>query len=248
MFKRISFDYSDTTVLITGGSNGIGHACAKAYQDAGATVIITGRQKSASDYDNDLQGLQYHQLELDSTGNIDSLFSSLSSLDILINNAGGTQKDEWSIEGFNKSLDVNLNSSFAMATHCKELLMQSKLEGGASIIGIASMTSFFGSEWTPGYGPAKTGVVGLARMLGHSWGKDGLRCNAIAAGLTKSNLTSYVIENMPEIVESSLQRQGIKRLGEGDDIASMVLYLTSPAASWVTGQTIAVDGGFSTGL
>ena len=79
MFKRISFDYSDTTVLITGGSNGIGHACAKAYQDAGATVIITGRQKSASDYDNDLQGLQYHQLELDSTGNIDSLFSSLSS-------------------------------------------------------------------------------------------------------------------------------------------------------------------------
>jgi len=81
-----------------------------------------------------------------------------------------------------------------------------------------------------------------------SWGASGVRANAVAAGLTRSNLTAAVIDGMPEMVNGMFARQGLKRVGEAEDIANAVLFLTSPAASWITGQTLAVDGGFSTGM
>lgn len=248
MFNGIEYDYSGAKVLITGGSNGIGLACARAYQAAGAGVTITGRKASADAYDHDLSGFDYRPLDVGSRDEVIALAGSLTALDILINNAGGTQADEWSHDGFDQSLTINLASAFHLSTACKPLLEASKCDGGASIIGIASMTSFFGSEWTPGYGPAKAGVVQLAKTLGQSWGKHGIRANAVAAGLTRSNLTAAVIDHMPDMLEETFVRQGLKRVGEAEDIAAAVLFLTSPAASWITGQTLAVDGGFTTGM
>ena len=110
------------------------------------------------------------------------------------------------------------------------------------------MTSYFGFEWTPGYGPAKAGLVQLMKTLGMSWGQSGIRANAVAAGLTRSKLTAPVLENMQDMVDETLKRQGLKRTGEPIDIAAAVLFLTSPAASWITGQTLPVDGGFTTGM
>lgn len=248
MFKGIQYDYNNTRVLVTGGSNGIGLACAKAYQAAGAQVTITGRKAEAADYDHDLSGLDYRQLDVADRQQLLALAASLEALDILINNAGGTQADEWGHDGFDQSLNVNLASAFHLSTACKPLLEASAFEGGASIIGIASMTSYFGSEWTPGYGPAKAGIVQLAKTLGQSWGKNNIRANAVAAGLTRSNLTAGVIEHMPDMLAETFVRQGVKRVGEGTDIAAAVLFLSSPAASWITGQTLAVDGGFTTGM
>jgi NAD(P)-dependent dehydrogenase (short-subunit alcohol dehydrogenase family) len=115
-------------------------------------------------------------------------------------------------------------------------------------MGIASMTTYFGYEWTPGYGAAKAGLSQLVKTLGISWGPLGIRANAVAAGMTRTNLTAPVIDGMPEMIEGMLTRQGVKRVGEPEEIASAVLYLTSPASAWVTGQTLAVDGGFSTGM
>lgn len=248
MFKGIHYDYSGASVLVTGGSNGIGLACARAYQEAGARVTITGRRAKASDYDHDLAAFSYQQLDVSSRDQLLNLASNLKTLDILINNAGGTQADEWGHDGFDESIAINLSSAFHLSTACKPLLEASDFEGGASIIGIASMTSYFGSEWTPAYGPAKAGIVQMAKTLGHCWGKFGIRANAVAAGLTRSNLTAGVIDGMPEMLEESFARQGIKRVGEGEDIAAAVLFLTSPAASWITGQTLPVDGGFTVGM
>ncbi|MBB3048266.1 NAD(P)-dependent dehydrogenase (short-subunit alcohol dehydrogenase family) [Litorivivens lipolytica] len=248
MFKGISFDYTGATVLITGGSNGIGLACAKAYRDAGAEVILTGRRPKAEDYDHDLSGFIYTPLDVSDRSALIDLANSLDTLDILINNAGGTQADEWEHDGFDQSLAINLNSAFHLSTACRPLLEASEWEGGASIIGIASMTSYFGSAWTPAYGPAKAGIVQLMKTFGHNWGQYGIRANAVAAGLTRTNLVAPVIEHMPDMVDETLTRQGIKRLGEAEDIAAAVLFLTSPAASWITGQTLPVDGGFTVGM
>lgn len=250
MFKGVQYDYRGATVLVTGGSNGIGLACARAYREAGAQVIITGRRAAAADYDHghDLAGFEYHQLDVSDRGAVIALAEKLSSLDILINNAGGTQADEWSHEGFDQSLEINLASAFHLSTACRPLLEASDFEGGASIIGIASMTSYFGSEWTPAYGPAKAGIVQMMKTFGHCWGKYGIRANAVAAGLTRTNLVAGVIDHMPEMIEETFARQGLKRLGEVDDIAAAVLFLTSPAASWITGQTLPVDGGFTVGM
>ena len=243
MFQGIEYDYNGAHVLITGGSNGVGYACAKAYLSAGASVTITGRKADASDYDNDLTGMNYRQLDVSCKEQLITLANSLTALDILVNNAGGTQADEWGHDGFDQSLQVNLASAFHLATACKPLLEASAFSGGASVIGIASMTSYFGSEWTPGYGPAKAGLVQLAKTLGHSWGSSGIRANCVAAGFTRSNLTSIVIDNAPQMVEDMFIRQGIKRVGEADDIAAAVAFLVSDAASYITGETINVNGG-----
>ncbi len=248
MFKGVSFDYGGARVLVTGGSNGIGLAIARAYREAGAEVIITGRRADALDYEHDLAGLAYRQLDVSSLEALTTLADSLEGLDILVNNAGGALADEWGHAGFAEALNVNLASAFHLSSACKPLLQASEFEGGASIIGIASMTSFFGHEWTPGYGAAKAGLVQLVKTLGISWGPLGIRANAVAAGMTRTNLTAPAIEGMPEMIEGMFTRQGLKRVGEADDIAGAVLFLTSPAASWITGQTLAVDGGFSTGM
>ena len=110
------------------------------------------------------------------------------------------------------------------------------------------MTSYFGFEWTPGYGPAKAGLVQMVKTLGMSWGKLGIRANAVAAGLTRTNLTAFTLDNMQDMVDATMDRQGLKRPGTPEDIAAAVLFLTSPAASWITGQTLPVDGGFTTGM
>ncbi len=248
MFPGINFDYAGAAVLVTGGTSGIGLGCARGYRDAGADVIITGRKPAAADYDADIDGMAYRQLDV---GNRDALYAlagSLPRLDILVNNAGGMQGDEWQPDAFDESIAVNLTSVFHLSNACRDLLAASDFPGGASVIGIASMTSYFGFEMTPGYGPAKGGLVQLMKTLGMSWGKLGIRANAVAAGLTHSAFTSVMFEHMPEMVEETLQRQGLKRAGVPEDIAAAVLFLSSPAASWITGQTLPVDGGFSTGM
>lgn len=248
MFNGINFDYTGATVLVTGGTSGIGLACAQGYRDAGAIVIVTGRQRSAAEYEADLQGMEYRQLDVANRDELYALGGSLQQLDILVNNAGGVQGNEWEADAFDQSVGVNLSSVFHLSSACKDLLAKSAFPGGASVIGIASMASYFGFAWTPGYGPAKAGLVQLMKTLGMSWGQLGIRANAVAAGLTRSNLTAAVIDTMPDMVDETLRRQGLKRTGEPQDIAAAVLFLTSPAAAWITGQTLPVDGGFTTGM
>jgi len=248
MFKGITYDYAGATVLVTGGSSGIGLACAQEYRDAGAEVIVTGRKGSASDYGTDLSEMTYRQLDVADRDALYALAGSLTKLDILVNNAGGLQGNEWEADAFDASIGVNLSSVFHLSVACKDLLAASRFPGGASVVGIASMASYFGFAWTPGYGPAKAGLVQLMKTLGMSWGELGIRANAVAAGLTRSNLTTAVLDTMPDMVDETLRRQGLKRTGEPPDIAAAVLFLTSPAASWITGQTLPVDGGFTTGM
>lgn len=248
MNNRVVYDYSDAHVLVTGGSNGIGLAIARAYAAAGASVTITGRKPTAADYDHDLSAFAYLPLDVGSRQAVLDFASGLKRLDILVNNAGGAQADEWGHDGFDAALNVNLSSAFHLSAACKTLLQASDFDGGASIIGIASMTTYFGYEWTPGYGAAKAGLSQLVKTLGISWGPLGIRANAVAAGMTRTNLTAGVIDGMPDMIEGMFGRQGIKRVGEPSEIANAVLFLTSPAAAWITGQTLAVDGGFSTGM
>ena len=248
MFKGISYDFSAANVLVTGGTSGIGLACARGYRDAGADVIITGRKASAGDYDTELAGMSYRQLDVADRDALYEVAGSLSKLDILVNNAGGAQGNEWEADFFDQSIAVNLASVFHLSSACKDLLASSQFPGGSSIIGIASMTSYFGFEWTPGYGPAKAGLVQMMKTFGMSWGQLGIRANAVAAGLTRSNLTAFTFDHMQDMVDETVKRQGLKRTGEPADIAAAVLFLTCPAAAWITGQTLPVDGGFTTGM
>ncbi|MDH3993887.1 MAG: SDR family oxidoreductase [Gammaproteobacteria bacterium] len=248
MFEGVSYDYSGAHVLVTGGTSGIGLACARGYRDAGAQVMVTGRSPAADSYEADLSDMQYRHLDVADRDALYHLAGELTQLDILVNNAGGAQGNEWEADNFDQSLSVNLASVFHLSCACKELLASSTLPGGGSVVGIASMTSYFGFEWTPGYGPAKAGLVQMMKTFGMTWGPLGIRANAVAAGLTRSNLTAFTLDNMQDMVDETIKRQGLKRTGLPQDIAAAVLFLTSPAAAWITGQTLPVDGGFTTGM
>lgn len=242
------FDFSGAKVLVTGGTSGIGAATAAAYRDAGADVTITGTRPTAADYSDDLCGYRYLQLDIEDPEAIARVGAALPQLDILINNAGFALPsigfDEYDPEVFARAVNMHLTSAYRMSHACLAALSQSKQPGGASIVCVASMSSYFGIGIVPGYGAAKTGILGLVRVLATQWAERNIRVNAVAAGITRSRMTADTVNN-PAYSAPALARTPAGRLGEPNDIAGPILFLTSDAASWVTGQTLPIDGGYT---
>ncbi len=245
-WANVRYDYRGATVLVTGGTSGIGAGIAAAYRDAGAEVTITGTRKTLQDYDADLNGYRYLQLSLTDKAQIEAVASQLPRLDIVVNNAGANfmMQNEYDPEVFEKGLQVNLASVYRMSQALKLKLAASKLPGGGSVIGIASLTSFFGLEVVPAYGAAKAGLVQLVKTLSITWAKENIRVNAVAAGVTESRMTAQMLK-IPAMMAPVLARTPLKRVGQPQDVAGAVLFLTSAAASYITGQTVLVDGGYS---
>lgn len=241
-------DFAGAHVLVTGGTSGIGAATAAAYARAGAQVTVTGTRGDAADYDADLSAYRYLRLDMEDGASIDAVAAALPRLDVLVNNAGfalpSIGLDEWEPEVFDRAVAMLLNGAFRMARRSVDLLAQSVIPGGGSVIGIASMSSFFGIPVVPGYGAAKTGLVGLTRTMAAHWGPRGVRANAVAAGLTRSKMTEGTFAQ-DAWTAPALARTPLGRLGEPEDIAQAILFLSSPAASWITGQTLYVDGGYT---
>ena len=245
-YDHVTYDYRGATVLVTGGTAGIGAGIAKAYREAGAEVIITGTRASTSEYDEDLSGYRYERLDVLDNAQIDHLAARLDVVDILINNAGANfmMQNEYEPDIFDKSVQVNLLSAYRLASRLQPKLAKSALAGGASVIGLASMTSLFGVEVVPGYGAAKGGLAQLTKTLSIAWAKHHIRVNAIAAGFIRSRMMGPMM-SMPEMMAPVFARTPLGRVGEPAEIAGAILFLTSGAASFVTGQTLAVDGGYS---
>jgi NAD(P)-dependent dehydrogenase (short-subunit alcohol dehydrogenase family) len=241
-------DFSGAHVLVTGGTSGIGHAAALLFRDAGAHVTVTGTRGDAADYDADLADMRYARLDIEDKHQIDAVAASLPQLDILLNNAGialpSLGLDEWEPEVFDRAVSMLLNAAFRMARRTVDLLAQSTITGGGSVIGVASMSSYFGIPVVPGYGAAKTGLVGLTRTMAVQWGPRNVRANCVAAGLTRSKMTAGTFAQ-DAWTAPTLARTPLGRLGEPEDIAEAIAFLASPAARWITGQTLAVDGGFT---
>jgi len=242
-----TFDFSGARVLVTGGSNGIGAAIAKAFVDSGADVVITGTRASASEYDGDLSAYEYHQLQLTDKAAIESLASSLDRLDILVNNAGGNfpgGKHEAVPDVFEESVAINLTSAFRVNTMCRKFLAASDFEGGSSILHIASMSSFFAQPIVPGYGAAKAGIVQMTKNLAVAWVGDGIRVNAVAPGLIESGMTAPM-KGIEALERRELERTAMGRWGTPEDVAPAVLFLASDESSFITGSVYMADGGMT---
>lgn len=246
--KGIEFDFTGARVLVTGGSSGIGLGVARAFAGAGAHVTITGRRPQASEYDADLDGFAYRQAEMTDGDSLQALATGFDALDVLVNNAGGSlmAEDEWRPEIFATALQLHLISAFTLAVSLKPLLVKSGLEGGGSVVNCASMSAFKAVPVVPGYGAGKAGIVQMTLNMGVAWAQENIRVNAVAPGLIDTNMTALMkTEPMKEVEAAELARVPMGRWGTPEDVSPAFLFLASPASSFITGQTLCVDGGFS---
>lgn len=246
MSNGLAFDFSGTSVLVTGGTSGIGHAIATAFAAAGASVTVTGTRASVADYDTDLSAFTFRQLEMRDAAAVDALAAGLDTLDVLINNAGANFPDgldEWSPEGFAASLDLNVEGAQRLTVRSRAALANSAMTGGASVVNVISMTSFRSTTIVPGYSAAKAALLALTRNLAVHWAGRGIRVNAVAPGLIDTPMTAPM-RSLPELLDAEVGKGVLGRMGTPEEVAAAVLFLSCEASSFTTGSVLAVDGGY----
>jgi NAD(P)-dependent dehydrogenase (short-subunit alcohol dehydrogenase family) len=235
-------------VLVTGGTSGIGDAIARGFALAGATVVATGVSESEVQSAREqwsaagLANLSAKVLDVTNESSIATLVNGLERLDVLVQCAGIIVRGggEFTIEGFERVVDINLTGAMRVATACRALLAQ---RGGA-IVNLASMLSFFGSGFVPGYSASKGGISQLTKSLAIAWAPQKIRVNAIAPGWIVTPLTQPLVDDAGRR-QAIVDRTPLGRWGEPDDVVGAVQFLCSPAAGFITGVVLPVDGGFS---
>ncbi len=246
MSNKVSFDFTEVSVLVTGGTSGIGYAISSAFADAGASVTVTGTRASAADYDTELSRFEYKQLEMRDGDAVDALAASLGSLDVLVNNAGANFPDgldEWSPEGFQASLAMNVEGAQRLSVRAREALAKSTMPGGASVVNVISMMTYRATTIVPGYSSSKAALLALTRNLALHWVNDGIRVNAVAPGLIDTPMTAPM-KPFQEMLDGELAKQIMRRMGTPEEVAAAVLFLSSEASSFTTGTAFAIDGGY----
>ncbi|MFM2087972.1 MAG: hypothetical protein RLZZ237_2841 [Pseudomonadota bacterium] len=244
-----SFDkrlFAGKTVIVVGASGGLGMAMARGFAQLGASVIGTGTSaaKNAAAQDDPANaGIRFALLDSRDNEAGKAFMAALPSIDVLVNAQGVARPGaEWEEETFLDVMDVNLNSPFRLAMAAMPQLVAAQ----GSVVNVASMLSYLADAAVPSYTASKTGIVGLTRALAHRYGASGVRVNAVAPGYHRTDMTRELWED-PVAEARIAERSALKRWGTTDDIVGAVIFLCSPAAAFITGVTLPVDGGYHSG-
>lgn len=238
-------DFTGKTVLVVGGSTGIGNAAARAFHGAGAAVHVTGTRAAPADYDGsdgDLSGLAYRQLDMADGAAIAALAGDFAALDVLVV-AGARvayQRREFDPDVFAGVIDTNLVGPMRLVMALRAPL--ARVRGAVVMVG--SVASFKGVIAQPAYSASKGGLLTLTRSLAMALGAEGIRVNLVAPGMVRTKMTAVTFDR-PERVKATEALIPLGRVGEPADLAGPILFLASDSARYVTGTSLIVDGGMS---
>ncbi|MFA5914098.1 MAG: glucose 1-dehydrogenase [Burkholderiales bacterium] len=249
-----AFDLSGRVAIVTGGNGGIGLGMATGLAQAGAALLIAGRnaaKNAAAVKALAALGAKAASVEADLTGEaacralVRAALDQFGRLDILVNNAGTNirkQPQEYTLEEWKTVLDTNLTSAFLCSQAAYPAMLKA---GGGKIINIGSMMSIFGAAFAGPYGASKGGMVQLTKSLACAWAKDHIQVNAVLPGWIDTELTRAARRDVPGLHERVLARTPAGRWGGPGDFAGIAVFLASGAADFVSGAAIPVDGGYS---
>jgi len=240
-------------ILITGGSRGIGKSIVEVLFNSGANVGFTfsSSQSAANEIAKNLNSSSQKCVayksdasKLDQCENlVESFLNDFETIDVLINNAGITKDNllmRMGEDDFDKVMEVNLKSVFNMTKACQRVFLKNRK---GSIINMSSVVGVKGNAGQSNYAASKAGIIGFSKSIAQELGSRSIRCNVIAPGFIKTEMTDNLSDS---IIESWTENIPLKRPGESNDVANLCLFLASDLSSYITGQVINVDGGLLT--
>ena len=238
-------DFTGKTVLVIGGSSGIGNGIAHGFRERGAEVHVTGTRGSTDDYSaaegSDLAGLHFQTLDVAHPGAVESIVLP-ARLDVVVLCQGTVRyrREEFARAGWDTVMEVNLNSLM----DCARAVRPKLAAQGGSLIVVSSVGAYHAMIGNPAYAASKAGAVSLVGSLAQAWAGEGIRVNGIAPGLVPTKLTKVTTDN-EQRAAGAVARIPAGRMGTPQDMAGAALFLASPLADYVVGQTIRVDGGMT---
>ncbi|WP_020495425.1 SDR family NAD(P)-dependent oxidoreductase [Sciscionella marina] len=242
-----SLDLTGKVAVVTGAARGIGHACARLLAARGAKLVVTDRADSVREQETADVAALVGDVAAEHTAR-DTMALAVErfgGLDILVNNAGQTLNKpvtETSLADFDRIMRVNAQGNFVQAREAFRVMRDT---GGGSIVSVASVSALVAFETQTAYAASKGALVQLARVLAIEGGAHGIRSNAVLPGVIDTDIMDGVVENGREMLASFGPAHPLGRIGEPREVAEAVAFLAAPAAGFVTGALLAVDGGWT---
>jgi len=232
-------------VLITGATGGIGKALVSKFSSLDANILATGTKNEKLDLlKKEFPNINILKFDISEHPKIEefieNVFSQLTGLDVLINNAG-VNLDNLSLrmtnEQWKKVIDINLGSTFLLTKHAIKKMLKNKY---GRIVNITSIVGHTGNLGQANYSASKAGIIGMSKSLAIEYAKKNITINCVSPGFIQTKMTDNILENIKAVLTSKIP---MSRLGSGEDVANTVAFLSSDAASYITGETIHVNGG-----